>query len=93
MMKITTNTGPQAISNSGNAPAADTPAKTDRPTGQRVTQEGLQSDTLKPVQAALGEMPEIDEAKVAEIKAAMAEGRIQFDAGKLAGLIRRYHGG
>lgn len=92
-MKITNNPAPQAATNTSKAPAAESSAGNDRPGGPRVTQDGLQSDTLKPAQAALAEMPEIDEARVAEIKAAMADGRIQFDAAKLAGLIRRYHGG
>lgn len=53
----------------------------------------LQSAVLQPAQAALDAMPEIDAERVADIKAALAEGKINFDAGKLAGLIRRYHGG
>ncbi len=31
--------------------------------------------------------------RVAQLRAALAEGRIEFDAAKLAGLIQRYHGG
>jgi negative regulator of flagellin synthesis FlgM len=38
-------------------------------------------------------MPEVDEAKVAAVREALARGEIQFDAAKLAGLIARYHGG
>ena len=53
----------------------------------------LQSALLQPARAALDALPEIDAERVAEIKAALAEGKIGFDAGKLAGLIRRYHGG
>jgi negative regulator of flagellin synthesis FlgM len=41
----------------------------------------------------MDQLPEVDSAKVAEIKAALADGSIKFDAGKLAGLIQRYHGG
>ncbi|WP_242539674.1 flagellar biosynthesis anti-sigma factor FlgM [Trinickia mobilis] len=33
-----------------------------------------------------------DAGRVAELRAALAEGRIEFDAAKLAGLIQRYHG-
>lgn len=92
-MKITNNPAPQAISNTSKAPAAEAPAGNERPGGQCVAQDGLQSDTLKPAQAALAQMPEVDADRVAEIKAAIADGRVQFDAAKLAGLIRRYHGG
>jgi len=42
---------------------------------------------------ALANMPEIDLAKVAAVRDALAKGEITFDAGKLAGLIARYHGG
>jgi negative regulator of flagellin synthesis FlgM len=37
-------------------------------------------------------MPEIDAARVAEIRAALERGELGFDAGKLAQLIERYHG-
>ncbi|WP_174873890.1 flagellar biosynthesis anti-sigma factor FlgM [Vogesella oryzae] len=53
----------------------------------------LQSAVMQPAQEALAAMPDIDAERVADIKAALAEGKINFDAGKLAGLIRRYHGG
>ncbi|HVL44682.1 MAG TPA: flagellar biosynthesis anti-sigma factor FlgM, partial [Acidovorax sp.] len=42
--------------------------------------------------AALRAMPEIDAAKVAQLREALARGEVRFDAGKLAGLIARYHG-
>lgn len=44
------------------------------------------------LQAALGQLPEIDEAKVAALRDALARGEVRFDAAKLAGLITRYHG-
>lgn len=53
----------------------------------------LESDVLKPAAAALAAMPEIDEARVGELRDAIARGEIGFDASKLAGLILRYHGG
>ncbi|MBK1689121.1 flagellar biosynthesis anti-sigma factor FlgM [Rubrivivax gelatinosus] len=53
----------------------------------------LESAVLKPAAAALAAMPEIDEARVAELRDAIARGEIGFDASKLAGLILRYHGG
>lgn len=52
-----------------------------------------QSAVLQTAQAALREMPEIDEAKVAALRDALARGEVRFDAAKLAGLISRYHGG
>ncbi|MDZ7862158.1 flagellar biosynthesis anti-sigma factor FlgM [Acidovorax sp.] len=51
------------------------------------------SGMLEAAQSALRAMPEIDEAKVAALRDALARGEIRFDAGKLAGLITRYHGG
>jgi len=53
----------------------------------------LQSAMLQPALAALREMPDIDAARVEALRAALAEGRLNFDAGKLARLIERYHGG
>jgi negative regulator of flagellin synthesis FlgM len=52
-----------------------------------------ESALLKPAQQALAEMPDIDHAKVAELRDALARGEIKFDAGRLAALIQRYHGG
>ena len=40
----------------------------------------------------LTEMPEIDEARVAQLREAYQRGELKFDAGKLAALIQRYHG-
>lgn len=53
----------------------------------------LQAATLAPAQAALDAMPEIDSARVAAVRDALARGEIQFDAKRLAGLIERFHGG
>jgi negative regulator of flagellin synthesis FlgM len=53
----------------------------------------LQSAVLKPALTALREMPDIDHAKVAELRDALARGDIRFDASRLAGLIQRFHGG
>jgi negative regulator of flagellin synthesis FlgM len=52
-----------------------------------------QSDVLQPALAALRAMPEIDHAKVAELRDALARGEVRFDAARLAGLIQRFHGG
>lgn len=53
----------------------------------------LQSEVLQPAMAALREMPEIDSARVAELRDLLAKGELPFDAGRLAGLIQRFHGG
>ena len=53
----------------------------------------LQSAVLQPAIAALRELPDIDHAKVAALREALARGEIVFDAAKLAGLIERHHGG
>ncbi|MCX2861696.1 flagellar biosynthesis anti-sigma factor FlgM [Paucibacter sp. PLA-PC-4] len=53
----------------------------------------LESSTLQPAKAVLAEMPEIDQAKVDMLREALARGEITFDAGRLAKLIQRFHGG
>ena len=53
----------------------------------------LSSGALKPAQAALAAMPEVDEVKVAALRDALAKGEIKFDAHRLSQLIQRYHGG
>ncbi|MBS1190272.1 MAG: negative regulator of flagellin synthesis LfgM [Rhodocyclaceae bacterium] len=52
----------------------------------------LQSAVLQPALAALRNLPDIDEAKVAALRDALARGEMPFNAAKLAGLIERYHG-
>lgn len=54
---------------------------------------GLESTTLQPAKAALAAMPEIDLDKVETLREALARGEIRFDAGRLAQLIQRFHGG
>ncbi len=51
----------------------------------------LQSSVLEPAIAALRELPEIDHAKVAALRDALAKGELPFNAGKLAALIESYH--
>ncbi|HEY0955425.1 MAG TPA: flagellar biosynthesis anti-sigma factor FlgM [Roseateles sp.] len=55
--------------------------------------EALASATLRPAQQELAELPEIDAAKVARLREALANGEISFDADRLASLIQRFHGG
>ena len=75
------------------APAgADTAPVDSAPVAPRASTV-LQSSTLQPALAAMREMPEIDEAKVAALRDALAKGELPFDPAKLAGLIERFHGG
>ncbi|WP_434634455.1 flagellar biosynthesis anti-sigma factor FlgM [Chromobacterium sp. CV08] len=43
--------------------------------------------------ATLQAMPEIDQARVDEVRAALARGEVRFDPRRLAELIEQYHGG
>ncbi|MDB5999088.1 MAG: flagellar biosynthesis anti-sigma factor FlgM [Rhizobacter sp.] len=52
----------------------------------------LQSSVIRPAMSAMRQMPEIDQARVESLRDAIAKGELTFDAGKLAGLIQRYHG-
>jgi negative regulator of flagellin synthesis FlgM len=53
----------------------------------------LQSAVLQPAVQALKDMPDFDHAKVAMLRDALAKGELPFNAGKLAGMIQRFHGG
>lgn len=53
----------------------------------------LQSAVLQPALTALRDMQEIDQAKVDQLREALARGEISFNATRLAALIQRYHGG
>lgn len=53
---------------------------------------GLEVELLRPAREVLRELPDFDAARVAALRAALQEGRLPFDAGKLAGLIQRFHG-
>lgn len=52
----------------------------------------LESAVLQPAQGALRALPDFDAARVAELRDALAKGELPFDAGRLAGLIQRFHG-
>lgn len=54
---------------------------------------GAQTERVQAAQAQLAAMPDIDTARVAEIKAALERGEIAFDVQKIAGLVVRHHGG
>ena len=55
--------------------------------------EALQSSVLQPALAAMKDMPDFDHDKVAMLRDALAKGELPFNAGKLAGVIQRFHGG
>jgi len=86
-MKITGVSTPsvQITPQAGGAAAAPAPAPA--PAGAP-----LESAVLQPAQSALRAMPDFDGARVAELRDALAKGELPFDAGRLAGLIQRFHG-
>jgi negative regulator of flagellin synthesis FlgM len=53
----------------------------------------LQSAVMEPARVALRDLPDVDTARVAELRDALARGELPFDPAKLAGLIQRFHGG
>lgn len=57
-----------------------------------IANEALESAVLQPAQSALKALPDFDAAKVAELRDALQKGELPFDAGRLAGLIQRFHG-
>lgn len=74
---------PQAGSGAVAAPAAAPSAAASAP---------LESAVLQPAQQALRALPDFDAARVAELRDALSKGELPFDAGRLAGLIQRFHG-
>lgn len=74
--------------------AASNAAAVDRATAAATAGAGeLQSAVLQSALTALKDLPDIDHAKVAALREALARGEIPFDPAKLAGLIERHHGG
>lgn len=70
----------------GGVTRKDVPAATAPAAG-----EALQSAVLQPALAALNELPDVDHARVAMLRDALAKGELPFDVGKLAALIESYH--
>jgi len=66
------------------------PVKTEAPSSAA---PALQSEVLQPAAKALAALPDFDAARVAELRDQLAKGELPFDAGRLAGLIQRFHGG
>jgi negative regulator of flagellin synthesis FlgM len=62
------------------------------PASAPMAAEPLESAVLQPAQSALRALPDFDAARVAELRDALAKGELPFDAGRLAGLIQRFHG-
>lgn len=78
------------------APASDTQAITPKAAAvsavASTATEEMQSAVMQPALASMRDMPEIDHAKVAALRDALARGELPFNAAKLAGLIERFHG-
>ncbi len=94
-MRISGNPGNDPVASSAPAPAVRSPAapaSAAAGAGTGVSAPAMQSGVLQPALEALREMPDIDQARVAELREALARGELRFDAGKLAELITRYHG-
>jgi len=89
-MKITGVSTPsiQITPQAGGAAAAATPVAAPA----SASNEPLESAVLQPAQSALRALPDFDAARVAELRDALAKGELPFDAGRLAGLIQRFHG-
>lgn len=85
-MKITGATTPALT------PTAQGPAAAPAPASAAAAAP-LQADTLQPAKQAMAAMPDIDHARVAELRDLLAKGELPFDAARLAGLIQRFHGG
>lgn len=88
-MRITTATpdgvAVQRVSDPAPVEAAEAVVRTE-------TAAPLQSAVLQPALQALKELPEMDMARVNQLRDALAKGELPFDPGKLASLIQRFHG-
>jgi len=89
-MKITGASTPSiTIAPQAGGPAAAPAAQVVVPSNDT---QALESAVLQPAQSALKALPDFDAAKVAELRDALQKGELPFDAGRLAGLIQRFHG-
>jgi negative regulator of flagellin synthesis FlgM len=89
-MKITGASTPIITPQAAVPAAAPAPATAAVPS---LSNEALESSVLQPAQAALKALSDFDAARVAELRDALSKGELPFDAGRLAGLIQRFHGG
>lgn len=85
-MKVVPGSAPTPVTSVAPAAEIRTPASR---TASNTTK--LQSAVLQPAMAALRELPDIDQEKVATLKAALERGELPFNPAKLAALIDRYH--
>jgi len=88
-MKISSSSTPSVSI----APVGGTAAPAVAPAAAPAGSDTLESAVLQPAQKALAALPDFDAARVAELRDALAKGELPFDAGRLAGLIQRFHGG
>lgn len=88
-MKISGSTPSIQITPQGGASAGAAAA----PVATSAAAAPLESAVLQPAQEALRALPDFDAARVAELRDALSKGELPFDAGRLAGLIQRFHGG
>ncbi|MBB3194120.1 flagellar biosynthesis anti-sigma factor FlgM [Roseateles terrae] len=91
-MRVTSNGPLNPVTGAGGV-AAETPVPAASASSPALQAAALESDALKPAQADLAAMPDVDEVKVAALRNALANGEIKFDANRLAQLIQRFHGG
>jgi negative regulator of flagellin synthesis FlgM len=93
-MRIPTSNAPAdtpALTRNAEAAPADAADSTTLPNATPVV--ALQSAILKPATQAMRAMPEVDQARVAQLRDALSKGELPFDPAKLAGLVQRFHGG
>jgi len=83
---VSTSSVPAAAPSGPAAPAVAAPL------GSAAPAMALESALLEPAQTALHALPNFDAARVAELRDALSKGELPFDAGRLAGLIQRFHG-
>ena len=83
-----TNQGPLAV------PGADVGTGASvAPQAAPAAEAPLDSTILQPALEAASQSPGIDQAKVAELRDALASGALPFDPAKLAALVEQYHRG
>jgi negative regulator of flagellin synthesis FlgM len=82
--------GAAAAGSVADVPVATAITPTPRPE-QTAASGALQSSILTPAIDAARATPDVDQVKVAELRDALANGKLPFDATKLAALIERYH--
>lgn len=92
-MRISGTPGAESTAAARAADAPRTEAASAGAPSVATTPAALASGVMQPAMDALRGMSDVDSARVAEIREALARGEIRFDAGKLASLITRYHGG